>query len=104
MKKRISVIALAVAALSLRAAAPDGASVVGTNLSLTPDALVAEALERNPELKFYEAEVSAAKAGRRSAGIWANPELSTSVGQKTVRGGGLHNEGVAWAVSVLQPF
>ncbi len=70
----------------------------------TLDALVAETLERNPELKFYEAEIAAAKGGRKTAGLLANPELSGGVGNKTIRGGGVNAEGVAWSVSVLQPF
>lgn len=72
--------------------------------SLSLDALVSEALEKNPELKFYEAELAAARAGRKTAGLPANPEVSGSVGQKTVRGGGVSAEGVAWSVSVVQPF
>ncbi len=68
------------------------------------DALVAEALEQNPELKFYEAEITAAKAGRRTAGLLANPEISGGVGQKRVTSGGLSAEGVAWSVAVMQPF
>lgn len=71
---------------------------------LTLAALVMEALERNPELKFYEAEIIAAKAGRKTAGLLANPEVAGSVGYKTVRGGGLNAEGVAWSVSVMQSF
>jgi len=70
----------------------------------TLDALVAEALEKNPELKFYDAEITAAKAGRKTAGLFANPELSGGVGQKRVTGGGLSAEGVAWSVSVVQPL
>lgn len=70
----------------------------------TLDALVAEALEKNPELKFYDAEITAAKAGRKTAGLLANPELSGGVGQKRVTGGGLSAEGVAWSVSVVQPL
>ncbi len=70
----------------------------------TLDALVVETLARNPELKFYEAEILAAKGGRKTAGLLANPELSGGVGNKTVRGGGLSAEGVAWSVSVVQPF
>jgi cobalt-zinc-cadmium efflux system outer membrane protein len=70
----------------------------------TLDALVAEALEKNPELRFYQAEIAAAKAGRKTAGFWANPEVGGSVGQKTVRGSGLSAEGVAWSASVVQPF
>jgi cobalt-zinc-cadmium efflux system outer membrane protein len=72
--------------------------------AVTLDGLVSEALERNPELKFYEAEIVAAKAGRKTASALANPEVSGSVGNKTVRGGGLSTEGVAWSVSVVQPF
>ena len=68
------------------------------------DALVAEALEKNPELRFYEAEIKAAKAGRKSAGLLANPEVSGGVGRKTVRGSDLSAEGLSWSVSVVQPF
>ncbi len=100
----------AVAALTVTLAAPGArgqeavSASVSTNLSLTLDALVTEALEKNPELRFYEAEIAAAKGGRKTAGLLANPELSGGVGNKTVRGGGLSAEGVAWSVSVMQPF
>src|SRR6185503_18340364 len=90
-------------ALNGLAAGSDPVDPSTTN-AITIPALVAEALERNPELKFYEAEITAAKAGRKTAGLFANPELNGSVGQKTVRGSGLSSEGVAWSVSVLQPF
>src|SRR6185295_13771511 len=45
-------------------------------------------------------------AGRKTAGLLANPEISGSVGQKRVRdaSGAAAGEGVAWSVSVLQPF
>jgi len=72
--------------------------------SLSLDALVAEALEKNPELKFYETELAAARAGRKTAGLLVNPELSGSIGEKTVRGGGVNAEGIVWSVAVLQPF
>jgi len=68
------------------------------------DALVAEALEKSPELKFYEAEIAAAKAGRKTAGRLANPEASAGIGQKRVTGSGVSDEGVAWSVSVMQPL
>lgn len=68
------------------------------------DSLVAEALANNPELKFYEAEITAAQAGRKAAGSLANPELNGSVGRKTAGGSGLSAEGVAWSVSLVQPF
>lgn len=74
--------------------------------SLTLDALVSEALGKNPELNFYRAEIAAAKAGRKSAGLLVNPELSGLVGQKTARdrASSMSAEGVAWSVSVVQPF
>lgn len=68
------------------------------------DDIVAQALEKNPELRFYEAELAAAKAGRKSAALPANPEISGSVGQKSVRDSGSKDEGIAWSVSVMQPF
>lgn len=68
------------------------------------DALVAEALEKNPEINFYKAEIAAAKGEKRTASTWQNPELSTELGHKRVSGGGLSVEGVAWSVSVMQPF
>lgn len=101
----LSVAALFAAAKGFAAeneSAPALASTNGPTLPL--DALVAEALEKNPELRFYQAEIAAAKGGRRTAGQWLNPEISGSAGQKTGRGSGLSAEGMAWAVSVAQPF
>lgn len=66
--------------------------------------LVNEALAKNPELKFYEAEMAAARAGHKTAGLLANPELTGSIGPKRVSGGGVSDEGLAWSVSVVQPF
>ena len=71
---------------------------------MTLEAVVADVLEHNPELNFYSAEIAAAKGGARTAATWANPELSTTVGDKRVTGGGLAAEGVAWSVSVQQTF
>ena len=101
----------AVATLVVTLTAPVTWAQESTSTTNTPpvaahtlDALVAEALEKNPELKFYEAEITAAKAGRKTAGLLGNPELSGGVGQKRVTGGGLSAEGIAWSVSVVQPF
>ena len=71
--------------------------------SSTLEGLVAQALAENPELKFYEAEIAAAKGERRTAGAWANPEVSGEIGRKRVRGD-VSAEGTAWAVSVQQTF
>ena len=51
-----------------------------TNAPLRLDVIVAEALEKNPEIKFNQAELLAAKAGRRSAGRLVNPEISGTAG------------------------
>ncbi|AHF93373.1 transporter [Opitutaceae bacterium TAV5] len=68
------------------------------------DTVVADIVARNPELAFYEAEIAAARAGRRSAGRWADPELSVEAGRKRVHdaGGSLADEGTAWSVSITQ--
>src|SRR5262245_30572116 len=90
----------AVVALAALVAEAHGA---GTN-EMSLEALVQEALANNPELGFYRAEITAAQAGRKAAGLWGNPEISGSVGQKYTRGGGLSGEGAAWSASVVQPF
>ncbi len=71
---------------------------------MTLDAVVADVLEHNPELNFYGAEIAAAKGQAQTAATWSNPELSTTVGDKRVTGGGFSAEGVAWSVSVRQTF
>src|SRR5690606_2357775 len=80
----VAVLAAILAAIQGQAQESSSAANSAAN-GLTLDALVAEAMENNPELRFYQAEIAAAKAGRRTAGIWSNPELSGSIGQKTVR-------------------
>ncbi len=68
-------------------------------------ALVAETLAHNSELRYYEAEIIAAKAGRKTAGLLAAPELNAEIGRKSSRdNAGLRGEGVAWSVSVMQTF
>ena len=74
--------------------------------TLTVDAVVEEVVRRNPELDFYRAEIAAARAGRRTAARWNNPEVSADLGSKRVweRGGSALGDGVAWSVSVAQTF
>jgi len=74
--------------------------------SETISTLVDQILAQNPELKFYEAEIDAARAGRRTAGSWSDPELGLQGGRKRVRDvtGALAGEGNAWSVSVTQTF
>lgn len=71
---------------------------------MTLDAVVAEVLAQNPEVVFYRAEIAAAKGDAQSAGTWEYPEISTSLGDKRVTGGGTTSEGVAWSVSIQQTF
>jgi cobalt-zinc-cadmium efflux system outer membrane protein len=70
------------------------------------DALVDDIAKNNPELRFYEQEISAAKAGQRVAASWNDAELSIQGGRKRVRdtAGVLAGEGNAWSVSVTQTF
>jgi outer membrane protein, heavy metal efflux system len=72
----------------------------------TPAALVRQALANNPELKFYAAEIAAAKGTLKTAGTMRNPELNTEAGYKNTRdnSGGPSGEGAAWSVSVNQTF
>ena len=72
----------------------------------TPAALVRQALANNPELKFYAAEISAAKGTLKTAGTIRNPELNTTAGYKNARDnfGGPSGEGATWSVSVNQTF
>lgn len=107
----VAIVPISLAVATARAADSANLAATPTNAlpetaSVTLDALVAEASEKNPELKFYEAEIFAAKAGRRTAGLLQNPEVSGSVGHKSVRerASNMSAEGVAWSVSVVQPF
>ncbi len=54
-------------------------------IDLPFETLAAEVLENNPELQFYEAEINEAKGLRKTAGLWINPEISGTVGQKRVK-------------------
>ena len=71
---------------------------------VTIDGLVTQALAANPELKFYKAEIAVAKAGRKTAGKFANPELDLGLGHKRVRGGDAKAEGIAYSVTLAQPI
>jgi cobalt-zinc-cadmium efflux system outer membrane protein len=73
---------------------------------MTPAALVRHALANNPELKFYAAEIAAARGTLKTAGTKRNPELHTEAGYKNTRdnSGGPRGEGAAWSVSVNQTF
>ena len=88
----------AVAGSGLAAGAPAGTNVVSVPLEW----LVAEVVADNPELNFYRAEIAAAKGELSTAATWANPEVSTTLGHKSRKDGGLSAEGVAWSVGIQQ--
>ena len=87
-----SAILLSGGALSL--AARDSTAVSSSDL-------VAEALQKNPEVRFYEAEIAAARGGRQTAGQLANPELNTEFGGMSLA---QQKEGLVWRASILQVF
>jgi outer membrane protein, heavy metal efflux system len=73
----------------------------------TPEALVKQALQENPELNFFVAEIAAAKGAVRTAGTLRNPELSTELGYKNSReknSGGANGDGAIVALSFSQTF
>src|SRR2546423_3779703 len=79
-------------------------ALAGDSTSL--DALVAEALARNPELNVYSSEIAAAKGERRTAGEWQNPEASTEGGAKITRDyhGNTLGDGIVWTLGATQAF
>ena len=85
-------LSLATLALSVFAAAGEATST---------RSLIAEALQKNPEIRFYEAEIAAALGGRQAAGQLANPELSTELGSMNVHGQG---DGLVWRAEIAQAF
>ena len=82
----------------------DSTKLTTATNQMTLDAVVADVLEHNPELSFYNAEMAAAKGEAHAAATWSNPEFATTIGAKRATGGGLAAEGVAWSVSVRQTF
>src|SRR4030095_2492613 len=80
--------------------------VCASVLAETPEALVKQALQRNPELNFFVAEIAAAKGAVRTAGTVRNPELSSEVGYKNSRddSGGASGDGATLALSFSQTF
>src|SRR5256886_14995016 len=70
------------------------------------DALVTEALARNPELNVYSSQIAAVKGGRRTAGEWQNPEASTEGGAKITRDyhGNTLGDGIVWTLGASQAF
>ena len=70
------------------------------------ESLVAQALAHNAELKFYAAEVAAAKGQRTQAGLWKNPEVSGEYGTRRISDteGTLQGDGFTRSVALSQTF
>jgi cobalt-zinc-cadmium efflux system outer membrane protein len=85
---------------------PGRAQTVPDTSAVSLPAIVGEISANNPELKFYEAEIAAAKAGVRTASSLNHPELSLDLGHKRVRdaSGTSIGDGAAWSVSITQTF
>lgn len=90
-----------VAALPLAAGDPPADSP-----ELRIDHLVEKALNHNAELRFYEAEVAAAKGIRTQSGLWRNPEFSGDYGSRRVTDGTgvLQGDGYTRSFTVTQTF
>ncbi len=78
-----------------------GAAGASLHAATTSGDLVAEALQKNPEVRFYEAEIAAARGGRRAAGQLANPELSTEFGGMAIAS---QKDGLVWRATIAQTF
>jgi outer membrane protein, heavy metal efflux system len=78
--------------------------VCASALAETPQKLVQQALQRNPELTFFVAEIAAAKGGVRTARTVRNPELNSEVGYKNSRenSGGASGDGAIVVLSLSQ--
>jgi cobalt-zinc-cadmium efflux system outer membrane protein len=73
---------------------------------LTAETLVSEAIDRNPEIQFYQAEIEAARGGRVTAGQYANPDLNMETGAMRVNDidGTRLGDGLVWRASITQVF
>lgn len=73
----------------------------------TPKDLVDHALATNPEIRFYEAEIAAARAGRKTAAQIANPDFSYEWGKGQAWDrltGEKEGDGPVWKATVMQTF
>ena len=102
MKKNILKLLVGVALVASRPLQAGDPSTTPNEISA--DDLVHQALQKNPELNFYRAEIAAAKGGLKTAGTRRNPELNTQAGYKNARdnSGGTSGEGGAFAMAINQ--
>ena len=67
----------------------------------SPTELITQAIKANPELKFYEAEIAAAKAEKQSGAHLVSPNVSVEGGNKHVNGQG---DAQVWQAEISQSF
>lgn len=83
-----------------------GVAAGGAAEPLDLEQLAADASARNPELRYYEAEIDAARGQQRLSRKLDDPELSAELGRKSVRdfSGNRLGDGAVWSVSLSQQF
>jgi cobalt-zinc-cadmium efflux system outer membrane protein len=88
------------------AAAPASSPPAAARAPVSIAALVEQTVALNPEIRFYENEISLAKTRHDAAGRWNDPELSVEIGRKSSHepGGAFAGDGLAWGVTLAQRF
>ena len=91
--------------LSSHAGAVDSAPESSAPAS-SVETLVTEVLGQNPELQFYDAEITTARSALKTSAQLPQPEISGSIGRKrtTELTGILAGEGTAWSTGISQTF
>ncbi len=101
-KQTVCCLLLMLVGVSLCAAGNAASTAAGSTI----ESLVAEVVASNSELEFYAAEIAAARAGQRAAGLFDDPELVAEVGRKQTAAlnGTTFGDGTVWSVSLRQTF
>ena len=82
MKQNILIPILCLTITDVSSLAAEKSLVAG---QMAPEALVRQALEKNPKVNFYTAGIAAARGALKTAGTIRNPELNTQAGYKNTR-------------------
>ena len=102
MQKQLSLLfGVLVLTLSLQSINASADNVKAKRESVAVSDLIFEVLDKNPELKLYTSQLEAARGGQIAAEEWANPELSSTVGNKHIASG---EDGVSWSLAFKQTF
>lgn len=80
------------------------AAETGTPEQVTIKSLIEDIVAHNPELSVFQDEIAAAKGEQVTASKWMNPEISSSLGNKRVSGGGSSGDGLALSLGLQQTF